>query len=147
MTYIQLQQNWKLNHEHNNLLLSNIKDPTMELTSRQRGRTISDILQHMVKNRFDWLQHLTPALDYQTPDTNTSELTTFFEQSYNWVSDCISVEEEGTRIKGFKSDLFGFVIYLISHDSHHRGQIFQIMRDNKVKIEPKLQYGIWDWKY
>lgn len=52
--------------------------------------------------------------------------------------------EEG-KIKGFKPHPTAFTGYLISHESHHRGQILLTLKQSKHPIDQKTQYGLWEW--
>jgi len=152
MTYQQLRTNWKINHLNNLNLLDFLEKVTTEDNDdrinqpiRPRGRTVQTMLEHLVKNKFDWLQHLKPSLDdYQVPTADTP-LRKQEVIAFNWVDKLIQLQAAGTKVSGFKSDLFGFVIYLISHDSHHRGQIMQTLKTNGILVPKSIQYGIWEW--
>ena len=52
---------------------------------------------------------------------------------------------EGGKIKGFKPHATAFLGYLVSHESHHRGQIALALKQSGAVLEKKVQYGIWEW--
>jgi hypothetical protein len=52
---------------------------------------------------------------------------------------------DGGRIKGFKPHATAFVGYLISHESHHRGQIEWALRYGGFPLDDKTSYGLWEW--
>ena len=49
------------------------------------------------------------------------------------------------RIKGFKPHPAAFLGYLISHESHHRGQIMLSLKQSGHPVDKKIQFGIWEW--
>ena len=51
----------------------------------------------------------------------------------------------GGRVKGFKPHAAAFLGYLISHESHHRGQIILSLKQAGKVLDKKILYGIWEW--
>jgi uncharacterized damage-inducible protein DinB len=49
------------------------------------------------------------------------------------------------RVKGFKPHATAFLGYLISHESHHRGQIALALKQSGRPLDRKTAYGIWEW--
>jgi len=52
---------------------------------------------------------------------------------------------DGGKIKGFKRGVIAFLGYMISHESHHRGNILLTLKQCGHKIPKDIQYGIWAW--
>ena len=44
------------------------------------------------------------------------------------------------------TDVVHFIIYLIAHEAHHRGQIILAARESGHRLPPKVTTGIWQWK-
>ena len=53
--------------------------------------------------------------------------------------------ESGGRIKGFKPHAAAFLGYLVSHESHHRGQIALTLKQAGHPLDKKTAYGLWEW--
>ena len=49
------------------------------------------------------------------------------------------------RIKGFKPHAGAFLGYLISHESHHRGQIVLTLKGAGFPVDKKTAFGLWEW--
>jgi hypothetical protein len=45
-------------------------------------------------------------------------------------------------VKGFKPHAAAF---LVSHESHHRGQIALTLKQAGHPLEKKVAFGIWEW--
>ncbi|HTD42435.1 MAG TPA: DinB family protein, partial [Mucilaginibacter sp.] len=54
-------------------------------------------------------------------------------------------EHPDGKVKGFKPHAAGFLGYLISHESHHRGQIMLALKQSGHPVDQKTQYGLWEW--
>jgi hypothetical protein len=52
--------------------------------------------------------------------------------------------EEG-KLKGFKPHPTAFLGYIISHESHHRGQIVQCLKQSGHPVDKKILFGLWEW--
>jgi uncharacterized damage-inducible protein DinB len=51
----------------------------------------------------------------------------------------------GGKIKGFKPHAVAFLGYLISHESHHRGQIGWALKHSGKPLGAKTAFGLWEW--
>jgi uncharacterized damage-inducible protein DinB len=49
------------------------------------------------------------------------------------------------RIKGFKPHVVAFLGYLISHESHHRGQAGRALKLSGHPLDQKTAFGLWEW--
>lgn len=114
-----------------------------------KGRDIASLLAHMQNVHVMWLRaagvvDLPPALD---KTSLTSEAAAAgLEQSYAALRALIASSlTTGARIKGFRPDTTAFVGYLISHDSHHRGQISMLARQAGFPLDKKVNFGLWEW--
>ena len=52
---------------------------------------------------------------------------------------------EQEKVKGFKPHPAAFFGYIISHESHHRGQIMLALKQSGHPADQKVQYGLWEW--
>ena len=53
--------------------------------------------------------------------------------------------ESGGKVKGFKPHSVAFLGYLISHESHHRGQIALSLKQAGHPVSKRVLFGIWEW--
>jgi uncharacterized damage-inducible protein DinB len=56
-----------------------------------------------------------------------------------------ALEREDGRVSGFPPHAVAFVGYLLTHDAHHRGQIFLVSRQLGYRLPWAASYGVWHW--
>ncbi len=115
-----------------------------------KGRTIAAVVAHMHNVRVMWLKTaakgstIPPQLDRAR--VTPSQALRAIEQSRLALSVLISAAMEGDgRIKGFRPDVAGFILYLVAHDAHHRGQIAMLARQIGHPLPQKAMFGMWEW--
>jgi uncharacterized damage-inducible protein DinB len=55
------------------------------------------------------------------------------------------VRADGGQVKGFKPHAAAFLGYLISHESHHRGQAGWVLKLSGHPLNQKTAFGLWEW--
>lgn len=53
--------------------------------------------------------------------------------------------QKGGKVKRFQGGVVAMIGYYISHEAHHRGNIFLTMKQSGFKVPEPLKWGIWDW--
>jgi uncharacterized damage-inducible protein DinB len=148
----QLLTSWQINNR-NNLLLLGQSDTLLQSRLSARGRTVGEQLAHMHNNRIVWLEFVakkryqkTDLLEKNAPLTS-SLLNEAFSKSFEIISQVIRDSwEGGGKLPGFKTGLLPFVAYLISHESHHRGNILLTWKQTGAKLPDTLKWELWDWQ-
>jgi uncharacterized damage-inducible protein DinB len=51
----------------------------------------------------------------------------------------------GGKVRGFRPHAAAFLGYLVSHESHHRGQIALTLKQAGHPLDRKTAYGLWEW--
>jgi len=114
-----------------------------------KGRTIAAIVAHMHNVRVMWLK-ATKADDIPEQldrgKVTVKQAIRALENSRIALQKvCQHALETDGRIKGFRPDVAGFFGYLITHDSHHRGQIAMLARQVGHPLPQKAIFGMWEW--
>ena len=147
----ELLETWEINNRINLYLLNAIDEKNLPDISASKGRTVGEQFAHMHNVRLMWLKAAMPALlEEQTKIEKESKLTkkllsAQLEKSSEAILKLLMNGFEIGRIKGFKPHPAAFFGYLISHESHHRGQIILSLKQSGHPIDQKTQYGIWEW--
>lgn len=147
----ELLETWEINNRINLYLLNAIDEKNLPDFSASKGRTVGEQFAHMHNVRLMWLKAAMPALlEEQTKIEKEGKLTkkllvAQLEKSSEAISKLLINGFETGRIKGFKPHPSAFFGYLISHESHHRGQIILSLKQSGHPIDQKTQYGIWEW--
>lgn len=149
----QLTETFAINNRINLYLLTSLKDEHLKDTPGSKGRNVGEQFAHIHNVRLMWLKACAPELltglnkiEKENPITikllekelksSGATIEKLIEQSY---------KNNNGKIKGFKPHCAAFIGYLISHDSHHRGQIMLALKQSGHPVDKKVQFGLWEW--
>ena len=149
----QLLDTWHIHHKMNLLLMDNITDAGMQKTLSSRGgRTVYLQLVHLHNVRMGWLEICAKDIfkKYKPLDKEAAfdrkTLRKAIEDSAKGIEELFSRSwDEGGKVKGFKKGLIPMLGYLISHESHHRGNILLTLKQSGEKIPDTVKWGLWEW--
>jgi uncharacterized damage-inducible protein DinB len=149
----QLVETWEIHNRINAYLLDAIdKGSLKDVPIGSKGRSVGEQLAHLHNVRLMWLKAAQPdllkGLDKIEKDAAADKalLKGSFESSGKAIGRLIeSACVNGGKVKGFKPHVAAFVGYLISHESHHRGQIMLSLKQSGHAVDKKIQYGLWEW--
>lgn len=148
----QIIETWQIHNRINLYLLEAIEsDSYLADLSASKGRSVGDQFGHIHNVRLMWLKEAMPDLldnlgkinrgEYQSKDFLIEKLTA----SGNSMEALIAQGLKENRIKGFKPHPIAFLGYIISHESHHRGQIILSLKQSGHPVSKKTGFGIWQW--
>ena len=146
-----LIETWEIHNRINLYLLDAIDEKHLADISASKGRTVGEQFAHNHNVRLMWLKAASPdQFQTQTKIEKDNKLTikllsSELEKSCVAISKLLQSGFATGRIKGFKPHPSAFFGYLISHESHHRGQIILSLKQSGHPIDQKIQYGIWEW--
>jgi len=148
----QLLETWQI-HDRINLYLLDAIDPTsLDSHSSSKGRSVGEQLAHIHNVRLMWLKSAAPDLLKglsKVENEKASDKKLLQESlvaSGKAIGELLTVSlGAGGKVKGFKPHVFAFLGYLISHESHHRGQIALTLKQAGKALDKKVAYGIWEW--
>jgi uncharacterized damage-inducible protein DinB len=145
-------ETWDIHNRINLYLLDALAPAALSGLSASKGRTVGEQFAHVHNVRLMWLKAAAPeflkglakvekenALDKKLLRKSLSDssaaIRSLLELSLG----------QGGKVKGFKPHVAAFLGYLISHESHHRGQIALALKQAGSPLDKKTQYGIWEW--
>lgn len=147
-----LVETWAIHDRINRYLLSAIPQEALAATIGGKGRTVHDLFAHIHNVRLMWLKASAPALleglekiEAKTV-TSKENLASALEASGRAIGELLTkAVAEGGKVKGFKPHATAFLGYLISHESHHRGQIGWALKHSGHPLDQKTAFGLWEW--
>jgi uncharacterized damage-inducible protein DinB len=148
----QTLETWRIHDRIHRYLLDAVDDGALGAVSASRGRTVGEQLAHVHNVRLMWLKAAAPELlDGQAKVEKDAAgdrdaLRAALESSGRAVETLLLRAFQGDgRIKGFKPHASAFLGYLVSHESHHRGQIALTLKQAGHPLDKKTAYGLWEW--
>ncbi len=148
----ELIETWEINGRIVLYLLESIENEWLTDISASKGRNVAEQFAHLHNVRLMWLKASAPELLEglekleKAQNLNKEILAESLTKSAEAISKLISIGiANGGKIKGFKPHATAFVGYLISHESHHRGQMMLLLKQSGRKLSKSVSFGIWEW--
>lgn len=152
MSNNQLVETWQIHDRINLYLLDAIDAQSLDSHSASKGRSVGEQFAHIHNVRLMWLKSAAPELlegltKVEAEQANDKKL---LAKSLTASGKAIGVLvtqslDAGGKVKGFKPHAAAFLGYLISHESHHRGQIALSLKQAGKPLDKKIGYGLWEW--
>ena len=148
----QFLETWDIHNRINLYMLDPVEPASLRSLSASKGRTVGEQFAHIHNVRLMWLKAAAPDLLKgltkleKEHALDKKELRTALAASAVAIKSLLEQSmTQGGKVKGFKPHAAAFLGYLISHESHHRGQIALTLKQAGAPLDKKIQYGIWEW--
>jgi uncharacterized damage-inducible protein DinB len=147
----QLVETWQIHDRINRYLLNAIPPDALAAALAPKHRTVFQLFAHMHNVRLMWLKSAAPDLlaglaKVEGATGEKASLPAALEASGKAIAELLRRSvAAGDKVKGFKPHVTAFLGYLISHESHHRGQIGWTLKGTGHLLDQKTAYGLWEW--
>jgi uncharacterized damage-inducible protein DinB len=147
----QLVEALEINNRISLYMLDSVAPAALNDVSASKGRSVAQQFAHLHNVRLMWLGVSAPELMEglekieKESAADKKLLQKSLKASGRAMEELIKKGIREGRIKGFKPHTAAFLGYVISHESHHRGQIALSLKQSGHPLDKKIGFGIWEW--
>ncbi len=146
-----LRESWDRSNQVNLKLLEEIPEHYLSVKPAYGGRSVGAQFSHINNVRVQWLNAIDPVkhngliLLQKDDHTYKTKISEALRQSAERIGDLIDQSiRTDMKVEGFKNGINSFLIYLVSHDAHHRGQIVTTLKSAKLSLDSNFLFGLWN---
>jgi uncharacterized damage-inducible protein DinB len=148
-----LAKAWRVNGALDLRLLAAMPEKALGDRFSPRTRTVAAQFAHIHNVRAYHLDKRAPAAGSgirafpRGAEPTRKELVKALRASESAIAELLEKAEADGKVKGWPGPPAVFLGYLVSHESHHRGQILVSLRVSGTEIPREAAYGLWDdWR-
>ena len=148
------------NDRINQILIEHLDPAAWRAKTPGKVRNIAAIFTHMHNVRTKWIRLSAPRLKVP-PQLNRARCTPHearaaLARSATLCAEMLAdvLDDSGGRVKKFRRDTWAqpwpagpeMLCYMLTHEAHHRGQVFLLARQLGFPLPKEVVYGIWNWE-
>jgi len=147
----EIIESFEISARINLYLLKEADESWLSDSVASKGRNVGEQFAHIHNVRLMWIKAASPELlvGLNKIEKENGITKKLLEKELNAstasIVKLLNKAFVENKIKGFKPHPAAFVGYLISHESHHRGQIMLCLKENKHLVNKSLGFGLWEW--
>jgi uncharacterized damage-inducible protein DinB len=147
-----LIETWAIHNRIHLYLLDAIPDEAFGDRVAPKSRSVGELFAHVHNVRLMWIKAAAPELLDGLEKLDTKVGSTREQLRSALTASGTAIESvlrkaltAGGKVKGFKPHATAFLGYLISHESHHRGQVGWALKHGGHPLSQKTAFGLWEW--
>ena len=144
----ELLDAWSLNNKVTLYLLENIDPTWLGAKIQGKGRSIGEQFVHINNIRSYWIGKVDTKQDLKIDKKyrgDKEKLTNALNITGDRMMKTLESIFDAGKIRGYKPHPLAFYSQMISHESHHRGQIMMTITRNDLPISKTVNFGLWNW--